>query len=64
MMDEKEDAERKNREAKEFAEKQRREEEQRRADRRDKELCQYCGGSLKKVFFGMKCTSCGRRKDY
>lgn len=64
MMDEKENAERKNREAKEFDEKQRREEEQRRADRRDKELCQYCGGSLKKVLFGMKCTSCGRRKDY
>ena len=64
MMDAKEKVERKNREAMELAEKQRYEENQRRSDRRGKGLCQYCGGSLKKVFLGMKCTSCGRRKDY
>lgn len=64
MMDEKEATERKIREAKKLAEKAQREEEQRRIDRRSKGLCQYCGGSLKKAFWGMKCTSCGKRKDY
>ena len=43
---------------------ERAEEERRRADRRQNGLCQYCGGTFKKVLFGMKCTSCGTKKDY
>ena len=39
-------------------------EEAKRADRRKKGVCQYCGGSFKKALFGMKCTDCKKRKDY
>ncbi len=27
-------------------------------------LCPYCGGNFKKGLFGIKCTGCGRPKDY
>ena len=39
-------------------------EEQLRADRRAKNLCQHCGGELRKSLFGWKCADCGKRKDY
>ncbi len=26
--------------------------------------CRYCGGDFKKGIFGMKCTRCGKKKDY
>ena len=26
--------------------------------------CRYCGGDFKKGLFGMKCTRCGKKKDY
>ena len=37
-------------------------EEQKRL--REKGLCQYCGGDIKKGFFGAKCVRCGKKKDY
>lgn len=33
-------------------------------NRRTQGLCQHCGGKFKKGFLSMKCTFCGRRKDY
>lgn len=50
------------RKEREEQERLRKEEERRRADRRQNGLCQYCGGTFKKVLFGMKCTSCGTKK--
>lgn len=44
--------------------KEREEEARRKAERRQNGLCQHCGGTFKKVLFGMKCTSCGTKKDY
>ena len=41
-----------------------RREEQLRADRRAKDLCQYCGGKLEKKLLGWKCVDCGKHKDY
>ena len=49
---------------KEVAERKKREEEALQADRRNKGLCQYCGGELEKKLFGWKCKACGQRKDY
>lgn len=34
-----------------------------REERKTKNVCQYCGGSFA-GFFTLKCTNCGRRKDY
>lgn len=34
------------------------------AEYRSQGLCQHCGGTFKKGLFGMKCTSCGQKKDY
>ena len=52
-------------EAERLAEAQRRkEEEQKRAAYREQGLCQYCGGEFKKGFLGIKCTACGKKKDY
>lgn len=34
-----------------------------REERKAKNVCQYCGGSFA-GFFTLKCTNCGRRKDY
>lgn len=40
------------------------EEEARRAAFREKGVCQHCGGTFKKALFGVKCASCGTKKDY
>lgn len=34
------------------------------AERKDKGLCQHCGGVFKKGLFGTKCVECGKPKDY
>lgn len=39
-------------------------EEKIKADRRDKGLCQRCGGRLKKGLLSVKCVNCGQPKDY
>lgn len=31
---------------------------------REAGVCQHCGGSFKRGFFGSKCGSCGKKKDY
>ena len=64
MMDAREAEAERIRKEREEQERLRKEEERRRADRRQNGLCQYCGGTFKKVLFGMKCTSCGTKKDY
>lgn len=64
LMDKQEAEEERLRREKEEQEKKRAAEEALRAERRKKNLCQHCGGMFKKVLFGMKCTSCGERKDY
>lgn len=73
---EKKERERKAREEKErrereFAEAKRREEKKRpeqqrlalEKERREKGVCQHCGGDFKGLFI-KKCAACGRRKDY
>ena len=57
MMDEKEAAE-------SAAKRRRQEEEAKKAQWRSQGVCQYCGGTLKKGLFSIKCTSCGKKKDY
>ena len=49
---------------KEAEEKARAEKEALQAERRNKCVCQHCGGEFKKVLFGYKCIACGTRKDY
>lgn len=34
------------------------------SERRQKGLCQYCGGEFKKSLFSTKCANCGKSKDY
>ena len=46
------------------AEQRRKEEEAKKAQWRSQGVCQYCGGILKKGLFSIKCTSCGKKKDY
>lgn len=64
LMDDREaEAERIKKELEE-TERIKKEEELRRAERRKNGICQNCGGTFVKVLFGMKCTSCGAKKDY
>lgn len=64
MMDSREAEAERIRKEKEEQERKRREEEKLKAERRGKGVCQHCGGTFKKVLFGMKCVSCGMKKDY
>ena len=70
MHESEREAERKAIEAAEAARKveeerlRRQEIEKKKAEYREKGLCQNCGGTFKKVLFGYKCTSCGMKKDY
>lgn len=64
LVQERAEVERKAREERELEEKRKQEEAARVLERRSQGLCQHCGGTFKKGLLGIKCTSCGKRKDY
>ena len=64
MMEERENAQAEAVAKKAEAERLKKEEEKKRAAFRAKGVCQYCGGEFKKGFLTIKCTACGKRKDY
>lgn len=64
MMDSREAEAERIRKAREEERRKRAEEEARRAAFREQGVCQHCGGAFKKALFGVKCASCGTKKDY
>jgi len=64
MMDSREEEAERIRKAREEERRKRAEEEARRAAFREQGVCQHCGGAFKKALFGVKCSSCGTKKDY
>ena len=64
MMDSREAEAERIRKEREEQERKRAEEEKRREEFRARGVCQHCGGEFKKALLGMKCASCGMKKDY